>query len=490
MNFDNYLHTGMSNFKEQSLNKVVSDYLSKVTPHGDGIYGSDTAPFFGLVQEFIMPDSFRSKYDYSKFAAENVGRNIGGTGSVSPAFKSLDQMSQVIVGELAGFLLDFTNSTSAITKIREGWRSAYVPVIANTVDKSQAPVKFSEYQLPNEFANAQSLVGLLGQLNSLELANIEKDEIKKDAKATLLPLLAMVRASGNNKAYELLLKLCNLADSYFILASSVANMAKMAKVIAPNAHAGNVVSNGAVSVAGMQAIDYAPAVQPTTTSVQDLVTIVNTGVRIICDAGAAEGVGISAPFITNINNNWHAIPIPVMNFAKLLISDPNVLTSPFAIPYEIIKDPNVQNIIKLSADYTLNVGLRQPTLKLNMLILALGIHTKAADFVQFGNNLTNNQNLTFDKFYKLDVMYNTAIFSSLYLATVNNQTLQNFVSSFVGPNRTITPDMIRNYVHTIDPYAQSIQAQEVTNYLLNLDPVLSADQNALSSIVAGIMSTL
>lgn len=229
----------------------VSNYLKSIPPVGDGLYGVETTPFLNLLTRYYNPQAFSNFHDYAYELVGKSGKPAATKAGAMSSVTNLPMEDQVIIDDIAKEILDHTRQDSNITLIREFIRSGYVSKFARPQSSLAAEMDIrSTQQLTPE-----NLINFMSSFLSVSASLEQKRGFVDDINACLFPLLKLVKSTGNPRLYSFVLSLCNLAESYYSLASSIQNIASAAAVFAPqNMQIANNSTVGGISVGNVDTV--------------------------------------------------------------------------------------------------------------------------------------------------------------------------------------------------------------------------------------------
>ena len=207
----------------------ISNYLKNVLPLGDGLYGSRTTPFSEFVGKFYNPANFANMYDYSYNMVSDLGKPI----SIRP-YKMIgaDNIgnSANVLDDLVNEVFNYTVTDDTTALIRNLIRSNYVAAFPRNDAGTYCESDINSFNTNND---PKTVLSLLSRMAPIAMVSAEKDTVAGMLNNGLFDMLNILKASGNMNAYKLALKLCNISESYFALASAVNNMVNASLQIVP-----------------------------------------------------------------------------------------------------------------------------------------------------------------------------------------------------------------------------------------------------------------
>lgn len=211
------------------LRDTVSNFLKNVLPIGDGLYGARTTPFSEFIGKFYNPANFQNMYDYAYRVVSDAGKPVATKPYKLAAAESLGNGS-VILDDLASEILNFTLNDDKTSLIRNLVRACYLSGFPKNAAGAICEEDINSFNISNE---PMVILTLLSKMAPLEMSLAEKESVSAMMNNGLLDMLSILKASGNMNAYKLALKLCNISESYFSLASAVRNMVNASLQIVP-----------------------------------------------------------------------------------------------------------------------------------------------------------------------------------------------------------------------------------------------------------------
>lgn len=299
----------------------ISNYLKNVLPLGDGLYGSRTTPFSEFVGKFYNPANFANMYDYSYNMVSDLGKPI----SIRP-YKMIGAEnignSANVLDDLVNEVFNYTVTDDTTALIRNLIRSNYVAAFPRNDAGTYCESDINSFNTNND---PKTVLSLLSRMAPIAMVSAEKDTVAGMLNNGLFDMLNILKASGNMNAYKLALKLCNVSESYFALASAVNNMVNASLQIVPQVAMNSVQPGRSVNIGAVDMM--APVVdQNMTLSLQQMVQ------RYVNDINSVAQYLNNSPQGVNLYNNLVTIgsnlPEPVLNNIHAIVSggliDPNL----------------------------------------------------------------------------------------------------------------------------------------------------------------------
>lgn len=475
-------HANVANEAQRaSIDNIVGGYLQNVLPLGDGIFGGETSPFFKVITQMFQPSVFKSKYDMVAKIASSIGRPLVGDASATDVYKNLDPQDQIMVGELAANVLDYTNKFSFTTPVRESWRARYVPLVQPTMQPGN---QYCEYQLQPTHFTPERICALLGSLRSLDLSRQEYKAMIDQINQSLLPLLRIVKASGDMNAYKLLLDLCNTAESYFVLASTVSSLASTAQMLVPLQDMAPLTPGSTLDIAPIVDLNLAPVQNVgAVNNMQDMINNMSNVLMLIQNSIMSAGIPINQHAFQTVAQSLQAISFRSAQFISAVAYGK-------PITQDMI-DQNVTAGLASIVTYGSIYGLpAQVSIMLSVILANIAhgdINNTAALVDSLGltrqTPLANKAEFNdFQKAVYADYLLGVDIYTRVYALSVNIPIIGLVAERFVGPGKYILPDTIMAFARSKDPSITTFTPSEISNYILSAEQRLSISPDVVEKL--------
>lgn len=432
----------------------ISEHLKHVPAGGDGLYGTITTPFDTFINNYYNPTAFRNRYDYS-FALVNDAYKRANTKPYATQLavaQNPDVMN--IVGDLCSNLYNFTNDRDLISFNRELYRMSYIQMFPNNADGSVTEMDIATINQ----ANPNFLIGLLARMGSIQTSLQDKELLKPMINEDLIRMLGILKAN-DAKAYALALKLCNITESYFALATSVSNMAKAALTIAPQQPTAAV--GPTVAVGNVQAAQVATA--PQTLSVGDMIN------RYINEISIFAHLPIYSALISGATR----LPETALDNIHLMLAE-DALGNPNTV-FKLTVDDKLVYATKLAANT--NVLPYKTGVIIAYALGFMGYSNLSELLSQCGFVLADYADFNLRNAMSFDIHHNTIINTALFALNKNNgtvgQVVYNYIIHVLAKGQAIKIQDVLAYTSTyMSNPGTSVTVQNVANYMQTAFPTI------------------
>lgn len=302
----------------------VSNFLKNVLPIGDGLYGSRTTPFSEFVGKFYNPANFANMYDYAYNMVSDLGKPVGIRPYKTVGADNIGN-SSVVLDDLINEVFNYTVTDDTTSLIRNLIRSNYLAGFPRNDAGTYCESDINTFNTNND---PKVVLSLLSRMAPIAMVSAEKDTVAGLLNNGLFDMLNILKASGNMNAYKLALKLCNISESYFSLASAVNNMVNAALQIVPQVAMNAVQPGRSVNIGAVEMM--APVIdQNMTLSLQQMIQRYTDDINSLAQYlnNSPQGVNLYNNLITLGGN----LPEPVLNNIHTIVSggliDPNLAYS-------------------------------------------------------------------------------------------------------------------------------------------------------------------
>lgn len=456
-------YKNMENAKVEDYKTIVSNHLKHVLPLGDGIQGSKTLPFTNFIEKYYNPANFSNFLDYSYTVVRDAGKPVTAKPYVTVNASQMPAAASQLLDDLSCEILNYTASDDITSLVRNLNRTMYLADFPKDPSGSSVEVDINTFNTNND---PLVLVSLMAKMSPIALYTAEREKLSQRMNDELFNMLGILKASGNMNAYRLALKLCNISESYFALASAMSNMSTAALNIAPQSLNNGALNASArrVDIGTIQAVNINPQNNNTVLSLQGMVNRYNQDIALIAQSNIPALIAISNQLLQLGPN----LSETVLNNVHYIMT--GALTNP-SLVYNLQMDNALISAILFIPTNTIPYYFG---VAIAYILISAGM-TNVYEYLNRLLGLTLANISTILDAMKLDIQCGTVIHTAIASLNPSNgnlgKLLRYYITNTIATNGPVKLANVLSFTQAQKGNTgTSITSRDIANYLQVMDP--------------------